>query len=430
MNEFNLTPMLINKEFISKIVEHREYNKMIYEYYIRLSSEVKSKKEFWSILNRADRLKACNSIWHLDSYVKSKIKDFKKTDLCRDRFCANCKKVRQAQRINNYLDLFQQYDDDLYFITLTVPNCSGKDLRSTIKRIYLAFDKLIRYFKKETKLFDKLGLDFGDFKGALRSLEVSFKTNGRNKFHPHIHCAFILQGYSPGKEYLKNRYSVDHRGRRMLRLFNRETIKLQKIWKLLIDGQKVTNDAIRCLDAGYSVTIDKFKSGQYKEMFKYMVKDKDMDGHNMDYSIFKVLFHELKNIRQLQGTGVFKKVVDDLDFSLDDEVDSIYNMFMFALKQKELPVCTQETPESLLNDSRNIIISRKKIFAYLRKSVLEDKFSVNDFISNDNYSLLNYDAIDSLLNDLVLQDNLRAKAIRVELENDFNFMSNPKYTVI
>jgi hypothetical protein len=289
---------------------------------------------------------------------------------------------------------------------------------------------LVRYFKKERKVFDKLGLDFGEFKGALRSLEVSFKAQGRNRYHPHIHCAFILKDYKPGKEYLKNRYSVDHTGRRDLRLFNKETLKLQKVWKLLVDGQKVTKEAVERLDAGYSVTIDKFKSGQYKEMFKYMVKDKDMEGHNMDYSTFKVLYYGLKGIRQLQGTGVFKKVVDDLDFSLDDEVDSLYNMFMYALKQKELPVAIQETPESLLNDSRNIIISRKKIFAYLRRSVLEDKFSANDFISNDNHSFVNYDAFDNLLKDLVIQDELRAKAIRVELENDFEFASNPKYTAI
>jgi hypothetical protein len=199
---------------------------------------------------------------------------------------------------------------------------------------------------------------------------------------------------------------------------------------LLIDGQKVTKESIDRLDAGYSVTIDKFKSGQYKEMFKYMVKDKDMSGRNMDYSVFKALYYSLKGIRQLQGTGVFRKVVDDLDFSLDDEVDSLYNMFMYALKQKELPVAIQETPESLLNDSRNIIISRKKIFAYLRKSVLEDKFSTNDFISNNNHSLLNYSAIDNFLKDLVEQDELSAKAIRVDLENDFNFSSNPKYTAI
>lgn len=425
--------MLINEEFMTKIVMNREYNKLIYEYYMRLASETKDKKEFWNILNKADRLKACNSIWELDEYVENRIKDFKKTDLCKDRFCANCKKVRQAQRINNYLDMFQENDEDLYFITFTVPNCNGHELRSTVKKINSAYDKLIRYFKKERKLFDKLGLDFGEFIGSLKSLEVTFKPKGRNRFHPHIHCAFILRNYKPGKAYLKNRYSEDSTGRRDLRLFNKETVKLQKIWKLLYDGQKVTKEAIDVLDAGYSVTIDKFKSGQYKEMFKYMIKDKDMDGNYMDYDTFKVLYYELKGVRQLQGSGSFKKVVDDLDFSLDDEVDSIYNMFVWALKQKELPVFIQETPEDVLaniQNSRCLYISRKKIFSYLRKSLLEDKFNIDDFISNDTHSLINYKAFDSLLNDLVEQDELRAKAIRVELENDFNFMSNPKYTAI
>ena len=63
--------------------------------------------------------------------------------LCRKRWCQKCNRVRTAELINDYkLPLQQlQKEDSLYFITLTAPTVSGRNLRSEIEKRYKAFKK-------------------------------------------------------------------------------------------------------------------------------------------------------------------------------------------------------------------------------------------------------------------------------------------------
>lgn len=487
---FDISSMLITNEFVSKIVKHRKYDSVIAEYYYKLAQETKSNKEFWKYLNKADRIKACNQYWVLNSYEQSKIRDFLKTYLCRDPFCANCKKVRQAQRMNNYLDLFQKYDTDLYFFTITVPNCQGSQLREQINRLFAMYNKLIKCLDGSYKFFEVLGLNevFGEFLGAVRSLEVTYKKEGRFRFHPHIHAAIALKKYDMSKKYIKNRFSysldkmevdstkdedgnflnpelVNTDGKQAVRqiktLFNREEVKLQKLMYLFYDevikkeqakvkGQKYNDSVAKKVTGKYldnmksdqclSLSIEKFKPGQYKEMFKYMVKDNfgdiysdEVEEKMMDYDTFKILARELWNLKQIQGCGVFKNVTDDNDFELEGKVDKIYSMFIYSLKQKELPVMIEEAPEDVLHNIQNgryIYISRKKIFSYLKKSLLEEKFTVEDFEPKDDKSLIDYTFMDSIVNDIIAHDEKRSKQIRVELEENYGFLSNTRYTVI
>ncbi len=445
--DFDLSSMLVNKEFVSRINDNIDYNKSIFYYYLKLSSEVKSNKQSFYLQDRAFRLKDCNSVWILDKYSFSNIKDFKKTYLCRDKFCSNCKKVRQAQRIKKYLPLLAEYDKDLYFFTLTVPNCTGENLNNVIRNMNSAFSKLIEYFNFRKKI---KGIDFSKFayKGAIKSLEVSFKLDGARRFHPHFHCAFVFDGYKPGKEYIKNRFSVDHFKRRDLRLFNREVVKLQKIWFLLVNKIEVNSKNLDYCpftyydknigfsvtkvirNPGYSVVIDKFGSGQYQEMFKYMIKDKSMDGKNMNYDTFKYLLNGLNNVRQLSGTGVFYNVSEDDDVNLEFKVDKIYNSFIAYLKEKELPVEVSESPLEVLSDSKYIYISRKKIFSYLRKSLLEEKFVINDFVSKEKSSFINYSKFDELINDIISEDEQVAKNKRIHLQKEDEFFKNKRFIVV
>jgi hypothetical protein len=371
--------------------------------------EVKTSKEFISIMAKADRLKDCNSRWIIDKYELSRMKDFKKTNLCRDRFCSNCKKVKQAQRMEKYMKLFADYDEDLYFITLTVPNCAAVNLKDTIKNMFNAFFKLIQYFDGRKKI---KGVDFEKFGyiGAIRNLEITFKLDGRHRFHPHLHAAFVLKGYKPGKKYIYTRFSKDNSGRRAVRLFTQDEWRMQRIWFLLINHIRVTKDSLHICNyqyqidgvtkektienKGYSVVIDKFKPGQYQEMFKYMIKDKSMNGDDMDYDTFKVFYYALDRVRQLAGYGEFQDVDDD---SLVDEndVDERYNKIIYFLRMKESPVRVTETIEDVkknIYDCKYIYISRKKIFSYLRKCILEERFGdveqekeTDTFIDYDYY---------------------------------------------
>ena len=50
---------------------------------------------------------------------------------CNARHCNTCNRIRTAKAINHYKKQFEGYSD-LQFTTLTIPNCSGENLRSTI----------------------------------------------------------------------------------------------------------------------------------------------------------------------------------------------------------------------------------------------------------------------------------------------------------
>ena len=75
----------------------------------------------------------------MDHYQEQKIKDFKRTNLCKDKFCNNCKKVKQASRMARFIPYLEQYKSDLFLLTLTVPNVLGNELRPMIKTIFKAY---------------------------------------------------------------------------------------------------------------------------------------------------------------------------------------------------------------------------------------------------------------------------------------------------
>lgn len=434
--EYNISAMLVNRDFLHKINKHNKYNKVIADYYYRLSSETKSKKEFWSLLNKVDRMKACNQYWEIDKYVKTGMNDFVRNWLCRDNYCANCKKVRQAQRMSSYMPLFEKYDSSLYFLTITVPNCSGQNLKAEISKLFKTYNALMKCFYSKSKVFDRLGLDevFGECLGALRSLEVTYKKTGRYRFHHHLHVAIILPNYVISRRYIKNKFSMN-RDKEVVKLFNKEEIKLQKLVYLLHNGfsvKDINDDKIQKVELGYSLTLEKFKPGAYGEMFKYMIKDNFDDINTgddlkkiMDYETFKIFYYNMKNVKQISGSGIFKNINDDYDLEIEKQVSEIYNLFIYSLKQRESPVRLQETPMQILNNLDNVnkpcvYFSRKKIFSFLRICLLEEKFTVDDFVIENNISLFNYTLLDELCNDVLAwnADNIKNKKVKFMLESE------------
>jgi hypothetical protein len=435
---FNLDPMLIDSKFIDKISNNVKYNSTIKDYYYKLAGEVPLKKDFYKYCNKADRLGACNQFWSVDSYEKQHIRDYLKTYLCRDQFCSNCKKVRQAQRMNNYLPLFQLFDKDLYFITITVPNCQGSDLNNSIKKLFSLYNRIVDCFSKKNKLFENLGfMDGVVFRGSVRSLEVTYRKEGRFRFHPHLHCAFVLHNYILGKKYKVNRFSYAQDreiigsgdtavvNRVVKTLFSRDELKLQKLAFLFYTGYDIRKINNKYLDSlkkndNLSLTIDKFRPGQYKEMFKYMIKDNfndvdKKDDNKLDYETFKILLFQLRNVRQIQGCGVFLNVTDERDFELEEEVDNIYNVFIFYLKQIEQPIRLEVAPDDIKKDIKNnkyVYISRKKVFGYLRSALLDEKFSSKDIAGTD--TIINYTFFDVLLKNIIAQDEDKSNILKYE----------------
>ena len=350
---FNLDDVLIPDELIKNVVKNIEYNNIIAEYYEKLDIEVTG----LDLIDKAERIKECNKFWIMDKYEKQKILDYKKTFLCKDKFCNNCKKVKQASRMARFIPYLEQYKSDLYLLTLTVPNVFSNDLRTMIKTIFKAYKRLVEYLNLKKRI---KGIDFSKFnyKGSIRSLEVTFNEDGT--YHPHLHIAIVLDGYKGSIMNIINKYSYDYNV--LKRLFSEDEILIQKVWRLLIDGKEVNKKNIDELDIGYSCTLDKFYDTDYAEIFKYMTKATNDKDKVLTYDNFKTLYFSLYNVRQIQGYGCFYNIKD---IDVNDEIDSIYDEIINELLKIENPLEVSERPKDLLNsDYRKI--SRKQIYKYLK----------------------------------------------------------------
>ena len=352
----DLLEIQVPKEHLKNIINNNDYNKTIIGYYERLQKEY----PLVNFSSNIENISNCNSWWLMDHYRQQKVKDFKKTNLCKDKFCNNCKKVKQASRLAKFMPMIKEFSKDkyLYHMVLTVPNCNGTDLKDIIKNMFKQFYALNRYLKIEKKI---KGLDFEQYSyiGAIRSLEVTYR---RDDYHPHLHCIIALENSLDDNRYINNTFSKSRKNG--YRKFTEFEILIQKIWYLLNNNERVTKKAIEELELGYSCTIDPIDESSVYEVFKYMTKSTDEKNNILTYQNFKDLYFALYRVRQIQGYGCFYNVKDD--DSIIEEVDYFYNKYIEELQKQENPVEVCETPQDLLLDNQNLIISRKKIFNYIR----------------------------------------------------------------
>lgn len=361
-NDILVTPenFEVSKDYLLKIHNNNCYNNVIVDYYKRLQEETRS-KDYSRISNhKLDSILNCNKFFIIDKYNYNLVKDFKKTNLCHDKFCNNCKKLKQATRMSKYIPELSKYNDKLYHLTLTLPNVDGDNLKITLKKMSKSFSRLNDYVKLKQKrfflydYFKKLG-----FIGSIRSLEITFKGDS---YHPHYHCAFAFKNLVLDKK-IENIYSKDYYNNRSDRLFSEFEIIIQKLWYLLINDIRVTKDNFDNLDLGYSCICDKFSDDDYIELFKYMTKETDEKSNILTYNNFKVLYYSTYDIKQIQGYGAFYNINDS---DLDDEVDKMYASIICFLKEDEVPVETLERPFDLLSDDKYTLISRNKVYQYLK----------------------------------------------------------------
>lgn len=356
MLEFqDLQDISITNQHLMDVINNKDYNKTIISYYERLANEFDL-----SLGNQIESISTCNSWWLIDHYRKQKVKDFKKTNLCKDKFCNNCKKVKQASRLTQFMPIINSLSQDkyIYHLVLTVPNCKGVALKETISKMFKSFPYLVDYLKLKKKI---KGLDFSKYAycGAIRSLEVTY--NG-DDYHPHLHCIIALDKPLNEDKHITNTYSKSKKNG--FRKFTDLEILIQKIWYLLNNSERVTKKAIDNLELGYSCILDSIDESSVYEVFKYMTKSTDEKSNVLTYDNFKTLYFALYRVRQIQGYGVFYNIKDD--DSIIEQVDEYYDVLISILKSKEDPIEVCEAPEDLLCDKDNILISRKKIFKIYR----------------------------------------------------------------
>lgn len=364
----NFEPFIVDTDYLLDVHNNTKYNEVIVDYFKKYSEEVEQhrKDTFGNIIKSID---CCNKFFEIDKYSFNMIKDFKRTNLCKNKFCNNCKKVKQASRMSRYIPEIEQYKDKIYHVTFTVPNCKGKDLKKTLKKMIASFSKLTRFINGTVKSsvynFKLLG-----YLGCIRSLEITF--TGDN-YHPHFHCCFAFDNLDLNKIH-ENCYSYDKFRKKDKKLFSDFEIVIQKMWYMLINDIRLTKENFDLTEVGYSCNCDKFKEGDYAELFKYMTKETDEKNNVLTYDNFKILYESTYALKQIQGYGCFYKINDE---NLDEEVEKEYVKMQLFLQSFETPINVLERPIDLMQDNKYTLISRKKIFQYMREekpSIIESNY--------------------------------------------------------
>ena len=113
-------------------------------------------------------------------------------NFCRLRLCPMCgwrRSLKLFSQVSKITDaILAEKKARFIFVTLTVENVKGEDLRDTIHRMNNGFKGLVQ---------NKIGLSASkifreNLLGYMKAIEVTYNTK-RNDFHPHIHCIFEVR---------------------------------------------------------------------------------------------------------------------------------------------------------------------------------------------------------------------------------------------
>ena len=287
----------------------------------------------------------CGAVLLSDEYKKQRVLDLKGTIHCKNRYCPLCQKHTQLSRLVRFMPHLQQCAEqhDLHLLTLTVPNCTAEELPPKIDWLLKCYARLNYYL---TRFGDQKSKHFmPEYFGGVRALEITFDRNKRNKgteFHPHIHALVAFEQNFTMQKLHTNHYSFSKD--REPRLFSDVELFIQRLWFLIVNGEKVNktnlevpklSDPADIKHYAYSCSLDKIEDGQYFEVFKYAAKAYNEHGDIIDLFQFNTINNALKKRRTLQGYGFFHGI--EIDNSATDEKVAVYEEVRRHLQMVEQP---------------------------------------------------------------------------------------------
>jgi hypothetical protein len=216
---------------------------------------------------------------------------------CRHRWCKVCNRIRTGKLINGYADILENLSNK-QFVTLTIPNVNGDELKSAILEMNKTIRKIQDNRRKQKKPLIK----------GIRKLECTYNVQ-LNNFHPHFH--FIIE----------NEKIADQLINEWLKYYPTANIKGQ---------HKAT--ATEC-----------------KELFKYFTKltsnagkvfvngTRARDEWHYPEAI-DVIFTAIIKLRIIQPMGGLRMVSDEIDEIQSEIIDGE----TLEIKESELYICNGE----------------------------------------------------------------------------------------
>lgn len=287
-------------------------------------------------VKRAERVKKCGTYFEVGLFSDGTAR-LNKANFCKDPLCPQCAKRKSLKlfgQVSACVDRLKA-DYKFIFVTLTIKNCAGSDLRRSCDLLQDAYIRLMdrkrmkfvqgafraleithdnneyitkdmfygnkaKHLKRREGYYKKLGLKIGD------------KNPNFDTFHPHLHIIFAVPAdYFETSDYLRQSELAE--------LWS-DAVGLGYVPMVDIRACKSKDKAIAEVVKLNSLDDFKYKDlvSAVAEVAKYSVKSSDFLSGTDDQNeeTVKTLLVALRNRKMFQFYGVFRAVRKEL--KLDD----------------------------------------------------------------------------------------------------------------
>ena len=145
---------------------------------------------------RANRVYWCSDVLGFQEDAETGKKTLKTALFCRERLCVMCswrKSIKMFYQLSKVMDVAQEEKTDIkpIFLTLTVRNCKGEELKDVLGMMFKGWKSLMEHRKIR---------DIQE--GWFRALEVTYNEKS-DTYHPHFHALIMVKkSYFLGTKYL------------------------------------------------------------------------------------------------------------------------------------------------------------------------------------------------------------------------------------
>lgn len=243
---------------------------------------------------QADKARLCGTVlqYYRDSGGHRSLMG---ANFCKQRLCPMCigrRARKMAWRLGRIMDKVEARDGLRYiFLTLTIRNCSGDELRDTIGDLLTAWDRMLRRRPVRRAV-----------KGWFRAVEIT--RNWRDgSYHPHIHAILAVGDNYWADDYLSHGDYVDM-WRQSLGVGYDPSVRIQVVkGKGLKDGS----------------------AAAAKEAAKYAVKPSEYVRSDLDLdtaaSVVETYTAALRRRRMVGMGGVIREAALELDGVVDESME-------------------------------------------------------------------------------------------------------------
>lgn len=201
---------------------------------------------------------------------------------CNWRFCAMCERRKSLHRgfaLGCIMRRLVHEKKRFIFVTLTIPNVYGEDLRDALTHMSQSWDRMSRRAKYKKIIV-----------GSVRKTEVTYNKE-KDTYHPHLHVLICVDD-----DYFKPKW-IKVSGKNKRSYPNMITHdELLTDWQKATRMEQITQVDIRAISNNAN-QIDK----AILEVSKYTSKDSDM---SVSESVFKWFYKGLKGKKLFTSSGI------------------------------------------------------------------------------------------------------------------------------